>query len=136
MHSSTFGYLKPSEAQVKAMAIVRLASASYASVLEAYLPEGPDKTYIMRKLREVAMWSNTTITRHADGTPREPQELAMASSEDDVEVDNGGLFHGLKLKIDNGLKRNSLDQRVPPAEKGSKGPGPEMVAGGVKYSHD
>jgi hypothetical protein len=39
-------------------------------VLDAFVPEGPDKTYLMRKLREVAMWANVAVTRQPDGTPR------------------------------------------------------------------
>lgn len=72
MHASTFEYLKPTEHQLRIMAEVRKESASYAQALAELLPEGPDKTYVLRKLREVAMWANITITRQADGSPREP----------------------------------------------------------------
>ena len=41
-----------------------------AAKLDAVIPEGADKTYLLRKLREVAMWANVAITREADGTPR------------------------------------------------------------------
>lgn len=74
MHPSTFEYpfeyLAPSELNIKAMNRVREAAGEYATVLDLYLPEGPDKTYLMRKLREVAMWANVAITRNADGSPR------------------------------------------------------------------
>ena len=69
MHDSTFEYLKPTEDQMALMATMRRASADYASVLQN-LPDGPDKTYIIRKLREVAMWVNIAITRNPDGSPR------------------------------------------------------------------
>jgi hypothetical protein len=70
MDASTFDYLKPTDEQVQKMDIVRRAAAAYNQVLTEHLPDGPDKTYAIRKLREVAMWANITITRHPDGTPR------------------------------------------------------------------
>lgn len=70
MHSTTFEYLKPTDAQVEQMAKVREAAAVYAAVLLVNVPDGPDRTYLMRKHREVAMWANIAITRNADGSPR------------------------------------------------------------------
>ena len=70
LHSSTFNYLKPTDKQVTDMQKVRAASTEYASVLEWFLPEGADKTYTLRKFREVAMWANVAITRNQDGSPR------------------------------------------------------------------
>ena len=70
MHPSTFDYLKPTEKQMADMFDARAAAGGYAQVLEALVPEGPDKTYILRKLREVAMWVNIAITRLPDGSPR------------------------------------------------------------------
>jgi hypothetical protein len=69
MDASTFAYLKPTDAQIQLMQELRVSAATYASALEK-LPDGPDKTYAMRKFREVAMWANVAITRHPDGTPR------------------------------------------------------------------
>jgi hypothetical protein len=71
MHTSTFDYLKPTDDQVNQMTIVRGATATYAEILQTILHDGPDKTYVLRKLREVAMWANVAITRHADGSPRQ-----------------------------------------------------------------
>jgi hypothetical protein len=71
LHHSTFQYLKPTEAQFKLMDRLRTSSAIYASLLDVELPEGPDKTYILRSLRSIAMWVNVAITRQADGTPRD-----------------------------------------------------------------
>lgn len=73
LDKSTFDYLKPSEQQMADMTECREAAAAYAKVLEKVLRDGPDKTYILRKLREVAMWANVCITRHADGSPRNGQ---------------------------------------------------------------
>ena len=70
LHGSTFEYLKPTDAQLAIMAKARSATAEYASLLDGLLPDGPDKTYILRRVRETAMWINVSITRQADGTPR------------------------------------------------------------------
>ncbi len=71
LHPSTFEYLKPTEGQVRTMALLRQAAADYAGYLETLLPDGPDKTYILRAHRQNAMWVNVAVTRQADGTPRE-----------------------------------------------------------------
>lgn len=71
MHPSTFEYLKPTDSQIHAMSSLREAAKIYARVLETNLPDGPDKTYAIRKFREVAMWVNIAVTRQPDGSPRE-----------------------------------------------------------------
>ena len=71
MHPSTFDHLKPSDAQIETMARVRAAAKTFCDVLAAELPDGPDKTYVIRKHREVAMWANIAVTRQPDGAPRE-----------------------------------------------------------------
>lgn len=70
MHSSTYEYLKPTDEQIATMSRVREASCTYSELLEKELPEGADKTFILRNLRTNAMWANVSITREADGTPR------------------------------------------------------------------
>lgn len=70
MHESTFNYLKPTDKQVEDMAIVRSKFMELMFGIDGFIPEGPDKTYLIRKLREVAMWANIAITRQADGAPR------------------------------------------------------------------
>ena len=70
MHESTFHYLKPTDEQMALMGEARDAAAAYAGTLSRVVPDGPDKTYIMRKLREAAMWANVAITRQTDGSPR------------------------------------------------------------------
>jgi hypothetical protein len=70
MHPSTFEYLKPTDDQIATMAAVRSEMATMAERLDAWIPDGPDKTYLMRKFREVAMWANVAITRQPDGAPR------------------------------------------------------------------
>lgn len=70
MHSSTYEYLKPTDAQVEQMARVRAAAKAYSDVLECELPDSPDKTFIIRTHRSNAMWANVAITRHPDGSPR------------------------------------------------------------------
>lgn len=70
LHPSTFDYHAPSDDQVAKMALAREAAAHYAAAINELVPEGPDKTYALRHLREVAMWVNVSITREADGAPR------------------------------------------------------------------
>ena len=70
MHPSTFEYLKPTNEQIEQMNKVRIAARAYCDALEAFLPDGPDKTYIIRAHRSNAMWANVSITRLPDGTPR------------------------------------------------------------------
>ena len=70
MHPSTYEYITPTSAQLATMTQVRLAAKAYSEVLEQLLPDGPDKTFIIRAHRSNAMWANAAITRHADGTPR------------------------------------------------------------------
>jgi hypothetical protein len=70
LHESTFEYLKPTQQQLETMAILRAAAANYADVLDKHLPDGPDKTFIIRAHRANAMWVNVAVTRQADGTPR------------------------------------------------------------------
>jgi hypothetical protein len=70
LHDSTFLYLKPTDRQVQDMDFVREAFKNMSKVLEQHLPDGPDKTYVIRHLRETAMWAHVAITRHQDGAPR------------------------------------------------------------------
>ena len=71
MHSSTYEYLKPTDAQIDAMSKAREAAKVYGEALDALLPDGPDKTYVLRAHRSNAMWANVAITRLPDGTPRQ-----------------------------------------------------------------
>ncbi len=70
MHASTYEYLKPTEEQIAQMSRVRAAAKAYSDVIEKELPEGPDKTFMLRNHRSNAMWANVAITRLPDGTPR------------------------------------------------------------------
>ena len=69
-HPSTYEYLKPTSEQVETMAKVRAAAKAFNDVLDALLPDGPDKTFVIRNHRSNAMWANVAITRQPDGTPR------------------------------------------------------------------
>lgn len=71
MHPSTYEYLKPTDKQIEQMARVRNAAKVYNDVLDEVLPDGPDKTFVIRAHRSNAMWANIAITRLPDGTPRE-----------------------------------------------------------------
>ena len=70
LHPSTYEYLRPSDEQMELMSRLRQAARTFSEVLENLLPEGPDKTFILRAHRANAMWANVAITRRADGTPR------------------------------------------------------------------
>jgi hypothetical protein len=70
MHPSTYEYLKPTDLQAEQMAEVRAAAKAYSNVLEAFVPEGPDRDFIIRAHRSNAMWANVAITRYPDGAPR------------------------------------------------------------------
>lgn len=67
---TTFEYLKPTDEQINQMAGMRAATAEFASLVERNVPAGPDRTYIIRKIREVGMWINVAITRDENGVPR------------------------------------------------------------------
>lgn len=75
MHPSTYEYLKPSPEMVDAMAQVRAAAKVYSEVIERVVPDGPDKTTIIRTHRTNTMWANVAITRQPDGSPREGAEV-------------------------------------------------------------
>jgi hypothetical protein len=70
MHASTFQYMKPSGDQTEKMSVLRDAAAEYCDILEKELPDGPDKTFIIRAHRTTAMWANIAVTRNPDGSPR------------------------------------------------------------------
>ena len=70
LHPSTFEYLQPTADQLERMQLLREAAARYASTLDVLLPDGADKTFVLRAHRSNAMWANVAITREADGTPR------------------------------------------------------------------
>lgn len=70
MHATTYEYLKPTDEQIEAMAVICAAAKAYGDALERILPEGPDKTFVIRTHRSNAMWANVALTRLPDGTPR------------------------------------------------------------------
>lgn len=70
MHPTTFEYLNPTDEQKAQMATVRAAAKAFCDVLETSLPDGPDKTFVIRAHRSNAMWANVAITRQPDGAPR------------------------------------------------------------------
>lgn len=70
MHDSTHQYLKPTDEQVFKMSQLRDAATVYQRALEDLVPDGPDKTFVIRNHRTTAMWANVALTRQPDGTPR------------------------------------------------------------------
>ena len=71
LHESTYEYLKPTDEQIAKMARIRAAAKAYSDVLDDELPNGPDKTFVLRNHRSNAMWASVAIPRAADGSPRE-----------------------------------------------------------------
>lgn len=71
MHPSTFEYLKPTDEQLETMSALREAARTYQNALEELIPEGPDKTFVIRNHRTTAMWANVAVTRLPDGSPRQ-----------------------------------------------------------------
>lgn len=74
LHPLTFEYIKETDEQITQMDGARAATKLYAETLDALLPEGPDKTFILRTLRTLALWVNVCVTRRADGTPRHVED--------------------------------------------------------------
>lgn len=70
LHASTYEYLKPTDDQLARMARVRAAAKAYSDILDVELPDGPDKTFVLRAHRSNAMWANVALTRQPDGAPR------------------------------------------------------------------
>jgi hypothetical protein len=70
LHKDAFSYLRPTDRQVDMMDELRGGATQYAKLIDIAVPDGPDKTYILRKLREVSMWVNVAITRFSDGAAR------------------------------------------------------------------
>ena len=70
LHESTFQHLCPTDAQHEAMTELGMAAATYAAAIEALVPDGADKTYVLRAHRSNAMWVNVALTRYTDGEPR------------------------------------------------------------------
>jgi hypothetical protein len=79
LHESTFEYLPVTDDQKASIQVCREAAAEYARTLSEIVPDGADKTYALRKLRDVAMWVNVAITRNADGSPRDGEGPAGPS---------------------------------------------------------
>ena len=70
LHPSTFDYLKPRQGQLEVMSALREYTKEYAERIDQALDDGPDKIYILRRIRETAMWINVALTRHSDGSLR------------------------------------------------------------------
>lgn len=65
------GWIEPTKEQFRTMSIVRAQFVETTAVLVDKLPDGPDKEYVMRKLRECLMWANFCIACNPDGSPRQ-----------------------------------------------------------------
>ena len=70
LHRDAFNSVAPSDAQSLAMQKVRAGAREFFEVLERVVPDGPDKTHLVRRLMEVVMWANRAIMHRPDGAPR------------------------------------------------------------------
>lgn len=70
LHPDAFNYLKPTDAQLLAMQKIRDGVKEFSELLNRVVPDGPDKTYLMRRLVEVTMWANRAVMHRPDGAPR------------------------------------------------------------------
>lgn len=70
MDATLFEHLPPTEQQKIYVQEVQEAFKVLAGTLERLVPDGSDRIYAMRRLREVAMWVNIAITRNPNGSPR------------------------------------------------------------------
>ena len=74
-HPHVFTSVLPSEAQKARMDTMSTAFLGLLSYIHQHVPEGPDRTYVIRKVRETAMWCNVAIMRNPDGSPRSDDDV-------------------------------------------------------------
>ena len=60
---------RPTPKQLEAMTRLRQAAVVYGMALVELLPDGPDKTWVIRNHRTTAMWANVAVSRN-DTAPR------------------------------------------------------------------
>ena len=65
--SPFFKQVKPTYGQDEAIDLLYRATSDYAGLINSLIDDGPDKTYIVRRIRETMMWIETAIVRNADG---------------------------------------------------------------------
>lgn len=66
---AAFEDVTPTAEQQRTLDLMTRLTEEYVKHVDNILPDGPDKTYILRKLRGTAMWINVALTRLPDGTP-------------------------------------------------------------------
>lgn len=70
LSNDAFEYLAPSPEQLVELQQMRAVFSQFCTIIDQMLPEGPDKTFVLRQLRTASMWANVALTRNADGSPR------------------------------------------------------------------
>jgi hypothetical protein len=65
-----FATATPNPTQMMQLEAVRKAARAFGIVLNANLPAGPDKTYVLRTFRTAMMWASVAIMKNPDGTRR------------------------------------------------------------------
>jgi hypothetical protein len=70
LHPHAFDSIKPTEAQLLAMQKVRDGAKEFYELLDRVVPDGPDKTFVVRQLMGLVMWANRAVMHRPDGAPR------------------------------------------------------------------
>jgi hypothetical protein len=70
MDKATFERLAPTDQQLANVTHMRGAFGLLLGEVMAHVPDGPDRTYVIRQLRTCAMWCNMSITHQPDGSAR------------------------------------------------------------------
>jgi hypothetical protein len=70
LYPTTFGMIEVTSGTLEVLDYLNEQATKYAATLDQALDDGPDKDYILRHLRETAMWVSVALYREADGTPR------------------------------------------------------------------
>ena len=72
-----FEYTTPTPAQKQDMDIIRQAAQHFVDAVHVIVPEGPDRTYLIRKFRECVMWAMISVVKMPDGSPRQRSETPL-----------------------------------------------------------
>jgi hypothetical protein len=79
MHAETFNPVTVTPAQAEKHKRLSAAAWAYLDAIEADVPEGPDRTFILRNHRTTALWAAEAVMKLPDGTPRTDPVLGSTS---------------------------------------------------------
>jgi hypothetical protein len=70
LHPLMFQPVIPTEDQSARLETMRTAFMGLMKIIDDNVPDGPDRTYIVRQIRGASMWCSYSIMRNPDGSPR------------------------------------------------------------------